>query len=406
MNSITFSPLAVIALATLLSAQAPPANKPGSLLEGLAPTAALTPDGATADYASPAEYRLNQDALGLRSGWESGRGDRTTFHYKWVEGYLLLTNGQRLDGEFAILGVQANSQARITIKEVKFREAKDRPERKIPGKDVEDFSVQFTIDDLTKSGKKIPKDPSRVFHPGVVRLADGRTLEGLAALVSADGPGGSGTQMYFAKSQNAQVKAFPALQVISFTQRRPDAEQTFLTYAGHLMPVLVDGKNLMLFQNPRPTTQKKGGFGVGLANMLNDLANQAQNARLAERAAQNASARRATNAPPADGAPGDPNAPIDLGSTQTAEQPAQAQPQGDDLPPPAVSTYVAFKEEFVIRNQKTGVEVIVSDENSAQHLLPLVKACPAIAELSAGKRREALKFKNLPSLVRSLDRCF
>jgi hypothetical protein len=159
-----------------------------------------------------------------------------------------------------------------------------------------------------------------------------------------------------------------------------------------LVPVLVNGKNLMLFRNPFPTTRATG-FLAGMRGLGGDVAGGLAAGAAAQAGARAEAERRV-------------NAGQDIGSV-AAGGAANGQAAGD-MTSAAFSEIDlrGFKTEYVIRNLRTGFQVIVTDENVAAQVGPLLNACPATARLDNNQRKEQLRISNMQKLITALDQCF
>jgi hypothetical protein len=284
---------------------------------------------------------------------------------------------------------------RWTFTEAEFRESKDQQSRKIPADQVQDFEFNYTIAEYTDGGRKVSNDPGKNFHPSVVKLADGTELRGLAALHTRIGdgvPGGGGARLYFAKDQNANLQEFSPGKLSSVTQTRSNGEFEYRSYNHALMPVLVNGKNLTLWQNPY-STSRATGFMAGMRGLGSDIAQDQLRKAAAKGAAKAEIERRAKN--------GEDLIQIARGGAKAGHDGAQQVDNafsGIDLR--------GTKKEFVIRNVKTGAEVLVNDDTVAENLAPLMAACRTTAAMSKKEQKQMLEFKNLENVVRTLDQCF
>jgi len=155
----------------------------------------------------------------------------------------------------------------------------------------------------------------------------------------------------------------------------------------------VNGKNFLFFRNPYSTTKSKGGLAM-LGNMANGVV-----ADQAGKAAARGAAKDELNRQAKSGA--------DLGTAVT-----NAGAAADDAYQTTSSNLSGAisiggeKPEYVIRNVKSGFQVVVNDENHLAKLGELMKACSALEKMSAEERKEISRFKNLENLVRTLDGCF
>ena len=377
--------LALAIAVTPLSAQK---QKKGSLLDGLGVPENQEP--AAPEY-SPAEVKVNEGTFHLRWGIESmvmGNRSRSSGSDK---GWVLLKNGETLEGRFSVKAKQGKKETRWTLTEIDFKDASDQ-KRRIAGADVEDFAYSFKIDDYTNGGKHLSKNPMNNFQPGTIVLPDGSQRAGLVAILTQFGvPGGH--QLYFAADQNADIEQFKPKALAYVTQNRDDGEFQFVSFNGGIMPLIVNGQNFLYFRNPYSTTKATGMKGM-LGNMASGIAADQAGKAVAKGAAKSEMQRQIKSG-------------ADLGTTVRSG--AAAADDAYQSTSDAVSSGFeigATKAEYVIRNVKTGFEVIVSDGNHIAKLGELMNACSAIWQMRPDERKEISRFKNLETLVRTLDTCF
>ncbi len=351
----------------------------GSLLDGLkAPAAEPEPD----NLQTPAEAKINDGAPKLRWSMESGGRKKTTRRFHEEQGYLVMKSGEQLNG-FITFRAEKEAAEPWKISQVEFREAKDGQKRKITPAEVQDFSFAFTMADYKRSD-----DPARNFEKGFLKLEDGKEMQGYVALAkiwAAGSVGGAGSRaVYFARNETANIEEFRPAKVQEMVQTRSDGQCRWINYSGALVPVLVNGKNLLLFRNPRPTTRATGLL-ASLRSFGGEVAEGVATQAAANRAAHVEAERRF-------------NAGQNVGSIAVGAA-AKGQ-EAADLTSTAFSEmdFRGFKTEYVIRNTKTGFEAIVTDENIADNVGPLLNACRATAKLDRKQRKEQLRFSNIQSL--------
>ena len=386
-SSIRVAPI-VFAAAAMLAQQSQPA---GSLLDGLAPASSPAALATNPAPATPAEVKMNEGAPKLK--WTMSVGDKNkkaVRHFHEEQGYLLMKSGQRLDG-FITFRAESRAGGPWKISQVEFREAKEGSKRKLPPDDVEDFTFLFTMADYKGSS-----DPARNFTPGSLTLTDGTRLQGYVALAkiwSAGSIGGAGSRaVYFAPDESANIQEFKPARVQEMAQSRADGEFRWINYTGQLVPVLVQGKNLLLFRNPHPTTRATG-FLAGLRGFGGSVASGMASEAAARGAARQEAERRVKS--------GQDIGSVAAGSAAAGQQAADA--TGDAF---SEIDFRGFKTEYVIRNLRTGFEAVVTDQDVAERVGPLLDACPATAALDRNQRKEQLRFNNLEKLISQLDKCF
>jgi hypothetical protein len=366
-----------LVFATSLFAQ----NK-GTLLEGLG-----VPDSAP-QY-RPADVKINDGTFRLKWGSESQVMGNLSHSSVPERGWVLLKTGERVEGTFSIKAKQGKKEKRWTLAEVDLKDASDQ-KRKIPGVDVEDFAYSFKIDDYTRDGKQLPKNPMNNFNPGTVTLANGTERAGLVAMRTSFGTVGA-FELFFAADRNADIEPFRPRDFSRATQKREDGDFEFISFNGGIVPLIINGKNFVYFRNPHSTT-KATGFRASMANMASGIAADQVGKAAAKAAARSEMSRQAKKG-------------ADLGSAINASVDA-----GNDAYNTASSGIGIgegmTKPEYVIRNVKTGVTVVVSDETHLAKLDPLMNACGPIAKMAPDERKEFTKFKNLENVVRTLDSCF
>ena len=375
---------AALAMATAIF----PQNKSGSLLDGLN----VPPkEEAPAPEYPPADVKVNDGTFRLKWMGEAnvmGNLSRTSLADR---GWVLLNSGEKIEGKFSVKARKGKKETRWSLTEIDF---KDESKRKVPGAEVEDFAYVFKIEDYTDGGKRISKNPANNFHPGSIVLADGAERAGMVAILTRYGiPGGGGYQVYFAADANAEIEQFKPKALARVTQKREDGPYDYVAFNNGIMPAIVNGKNFLFFRNPYSTTKSKGGLAM-LGNMANGVV-----ADQAGKAAARGAAKDELNRQAKSGA--------DLGTAVT-----NAGAAADDAYQTTSSNLSGAisiggeKPEYVIRNVKSGFQVVVNDENHLAKLGELMKACSALEKMSAEERKEISRFKNLENLVRTLDGCF
>ena len=124
-----------------------------------------------------------------------------------------------------------------------------------------------------------------------------------------------------------------------------------MSFNGGIMPVLVNGKNFVYFQNPNSTTRATG-FRAQLGEMAGGIiADQASKAA-AKGAAKQEFTRQAKSG-------------ADLGTAvESSAAAADNAYQSTNDSVSSASDLRGTKPEYVIRNAKTGVQVVVSERES------------------------------------------
>ncbi len=133
--------------------------------EARAARAALPPPQSDCDEAFfkwPSSYSI------------SGSGD-TTRSSKPRNGYVILHNGNRIEGELKL------KKRNSVITE--FNIKNDNGKQKYQYAEVRNYGLKLTIAEITNNGKKVYPDAPRNFHPGTVSMKDGTTRKGLVSFI-------------------------------------------------------------------------------------------------------------------------------------------------------------------------------------------------------------------------------
>lgn len=135
---------------------------------------------------------------------------------KSQNGYVVKKDGSRIEGELQLIKVND------VLNEFKLKTVSGKV--KIPYRQVSNYGLLLTINDLTKSGKKVYKDEAKNFHLGTVYLANGSAEEGLIAfkektLINPNNSslGNKYVGLYFAASKDAVIRSYSIDELTSVT---------------------------------------------------------------------------------------------------------------------------------------------------------------------------------------------
>jgi len=180
-------------------------------------------------YSGPIVCDVNEDMFTWRDmGVQMGKQINNT---KPRTGYVIKRNGSRVDGELQIKMVdQVMTEFVVKSGKTKF---------KIPASDVGHYGLKMLMSELTKNGEKNYNDEAKNFHRGVVKLANGQTLEGMVAFKdklpinpNRPGAGDKYNGMYFAKDEKAYVESYSDNELLSVTQYVDGKEEVYSPYEG------------------------------------------------------------------------------------------------------------------------------------------------------------------------------
>jgi hypothetical protein len=310
-------------------------------------------------------------------------------------GFVVLKTGERLEGEISVKIRKSRGDEDWHFHELEYRPSKDEKKQKFEAAYVQDFGVTFTMHDYANGGKSMSKDPARNFHEVVVRLVDGSELRGHAALAGASIGGYS--SLYFASSPTANLENVESDRIVELTQVRNGADFAFVSYRGALQP-MTRGKNFLLFRNPRPNT-RDDGWGAAFATMGAQIAATAYTGAAVENTRRREEKRLQERVDRGDYLPS-----VIQDAADTSRRLEQGQQQAKEMIDNV--DLGLMKTEYVIRNVRTGFEIIVHDKNLESEVTPLLAACPATARLQKSQRKDLVKFKNIENLIQTLDKCF
>lgn len=190
----------------------------------------------------------------------SGTGAKAALTTRWDDGFILLLDGTRKDGE-----IQIKVIGDVDTVEVRFR-TNGKADDKVVYKHGE--LRGFGLLEELASELKVSKNPLQNLQPGYVVLIDGSRVEGKVASTSD----WLGRTVKLADANDKVSELTPA-QVKLFGMKVGDHDYVFETYAGAFFQRYADGA-LVLIRNPHPTTHRTGMM-VGIVQSLQDTLSKA-----------------------------------------------------------------------------------------------------------------------------------
>jgi hypothetical protein len=191
-------------------------------------------------------------------------------------GYVILMDGNRLDGEIQLKRKNGH------FNQIKLKTETDK--HKFEPGDVQDYGLALTIDELTKGGDKVYKDEAKNFHDGVVALNNGSEMKGLVAFTEKyhTSVGDTYGDVMFAANKDAIIKTFADSEVKYVTQMIDGEEVKYTLFEGGFVSTaeMADAEYADVFKmlNPGAVTMKDGSILNGNVSRLSNKTINYQNA--------------------------------------------------------------------------------------------------------------------------------
>ncbi len=191
---------------------------------------------------------------------------RVTENTKPRNGYVILMDGNRLDGEIQLRRKNGH------FDEIKLKT--DSEKHKFDPKGVQDYGLTLTIDELTKGGEKTYKDQAKNFHEGKVSMVNGEEHSGLVAFTEkyTTTIGDTYGDVMFASDKDAIIKTFKDTEVKFVTQMIDGDEIKYTLFEGGFVSTeeMADADYADAFKmlNPGAVTLKDGGILKGNISRL------------------------------------------------------------------------------------------------------------------------------------------
>lgn len=183
-------------------------------------------------------------------------------------GYVILMDGNRLDGEIQLKRKNGH------FNEIKLKTESDK--HKFKPSEVQDYGLALTIDELTKGGDKTYKDEAKNFHDGKVALNNGSEMTGLVAFTQKYQTtiGDTYGDVMFAENKDAVIKTFKDSEVKFVTQMIDGDEVKYTLFDGGFVSTaeMEDANYSDFFKmlNPGTITMKDGSQLKGNISKLSN----------------------------------------------------------------------------------------------------------------------------------------
>jgi hypothetical protein len=183
-------------------------------------------------------------------------------------GYVILMDGNRLDGEIQLKRKNGH------FNQIKLKTESDK--HKFKPSDVQDYGLALTIDELTKGGEKTYKDEAKNFHEGKVALNNGSEKIGLVAFTEKYHTtiGDTYGDVMFADNKDAIIKTFKDSEVKFVTQMIDGDEVKYTLFEGGFVSTaeMADAEYADVFKmlNPGSVTMKSGTILNGNISRIDD----------------------------------------------------------------------------------------------------------------------------------------
>lgn len=205
------------------------------------------PPAALKSYGLSSTSSTSQESSGTSEVFKATKNQSPEELYSWRDmgtqmnkqihstkprsGYVILQNGQRLEGELQ-LKKSDHVLNKINIK------TKNQKHKLTPAQ-VKHYGLLLTVAELTKNGEKKYKDEERNFYSGTIDLVDGSKKSGVIAFngkqnIDVNRPrlGYKYTQLFYAPSTDAEVTTFSFDKVKSIVRDENGSEVRYFKKDG------------------------------------------------------------------------------------------------------------------------------------------------------------------------------